>query len=82
MSLFKLHTDLTPKGDQPHAIKNLSEGILSNKKHQVLLGVTGSGKTFTMAHVIANTEKPSNSFEIRFSIVQDLPVLESPVSQT
>ena len=59
MSLFTLKTDFTPKGDQPAAIAELSKGILEGKKHQVLLGVTGSGKTFTMANVIANVQKPT-----------------------
>jgi len=59
MPPFKLISDFTPKGDQPNAIKALSNRILSNKKHNVLLGVTGSGKTFTMAHVIARVEKPT-----------------------
>ncbi|MDL2123761.1 MAG: excinuclease ABC subunit UvrB [Deltaproteobacteria bacterium] len=59
MSSFKLTLNFTPKGDQPDAIKALSEGVLSGKKHQVLLGVTGSGKTFTTAHVIAKVEKPT-----------------------
>jgi excinuclease ABC subunit B len=56
MSSFNLVSNFTPKGDQPDAIKALSKGILSGKKHQVLLGVTGSGKTFTIAHVIAKVE--------------------------
>ncbi|MFQ5989664.1 MAG: DEAD/DEAH box helicase family protein, partial [Candidatus Methylomirabilales bacterium] len=59
MSIFKLHRDLEPKGDQPRAIHELTEGILKDKKHQVLLGVTGSGKTFTMANVIAAIERPT-----------------------
>ncbi len=59
MNDFKLISDYTPKGGQPDAIKLLSSGIESGKKHQVLLGVTGSGKTFTMANVIANTGKPT-----------------------
>ncbi len=59
MSLFKLVSDFTPKGDQPKAIDELSHNILSGKRHHVLLGVTGSGKTFTMAHVIAKVEKPA-----------------------
>ncbi|MDI6796048.1 MAG: excinuclease ABC subunit UvrB [Desulfatibacillaceae bacterium] len=58
-SQFKIVSDFSPKGDQPQAIIALTEGILSGKRHQVLLGVTGSGKTFTMAHVIANTGRPS-----------------------
>ncbi|MEA1900895.1 MAG: excinuclease ABC subunit UvrB, partial [Thermodesulfobacteriota bacterium] len=59
MSSFNLTSNFTPKGDQPYAIESLSKGILSGKKHQVLLGVTGSGKTFTIAHVIAKVEKPT-----------------------
>jgi excinuclease ABC subunit B len=48
-----------PKGDQPNAIEALTSGVASGKKHQVLLGVTGSGKTFTMANIIANSGKPT-----------------------
>ncbi|MFH2043797.1 MAG: excinuclease ABC subunit UvrB [Pseudomonadota bacterium] len=59
MNSFKLISEYTPKGDQPEAIKSLSAGVESGEKHQVLLGVTGSGKTFTMANVIANTGKPT-----------------------
>jgi excinuclease ABC subunit B len=59
MSTFKLVTDFKPKGDQPAAVERLSQNILSGKRHHVLLGVTGSGKTFTMAHVIARVEKPT-----------------------
>ncbi|MBW1759123.1 MAG: excinuclease ABC subunit UvrB [Deltaproteobacteria bacterium] len=59
MSQFKLVSNFTPKGDQPGAIKALSKNILSGKEHQVLLGVTGSGKTFTMANVIAKVGKPT-----------------------
>ncbi|MCJ7615044.1 MAG: excinuclease ABC subunit UvrB, partial [Desulfobacterales bacterium] len=59
MPSFKLVLNFTPKGDQPYAIESLSKGVLSGKKHQVLLGVTGSGKTFTIAHVIAKVEKPT-----------------------
>ncbi|MFS8564239.1 MAG: excinuclease ABC subunit UvrB [Rhabdochlamydiaceae bacterium] len=57
--MFKLHTDMTPKGDQPEAIERLASGVLHDKKAQVLLGVTGSGKTFTMANVIAKVNKPT-----------------------
>jgi excinuclease ABC subunit B len=57
--MFKLVSDLEPCGDQPHAIQSLSEGVNEGLRHQVLLGVTGSGKTFTMAHVIALTQKPT-----------------------
>ncbi len=59
MDRFRLITTFTPKGDQPKAIKELTEGIKSGLKHQVLLGVTGSGKTFTIANVIANINKPT-----------------------
>jgi excinuclease ABC subunit B len=56
---FKLTSDFKPTGDQPKAIETLTEGILNNFNHQVLLGVTGSGKTFTIANVIANVNKPT-----------------------
>jgi excinuclease ABC subunit B len=56
---FKIVSSFSPKGDQPQAISALTQGVLSGKRHQVLLGVTGSGKTFSMAHVIANTGRPS-----------------------
>ncbi len=56
---FKLSSDYQPRGDQPQAISQLTEGIASGDKHQVLLGVTGSGKTFTMAKVIAQMNRPA-----------------------
>ncbi|MBI5299192.1 MAG: excinuclease ABC subunit UvrB [Deltaproteobacteria bacterium] len=59
MQKFQLTTDFTPKGDQPQAIEKLTEGVLKGKKDQVLLGVTGSGKTFSIVHVIANVNKPT-----------------------
>jgi len=59
MSVFKLVLDFVPKGDQPKAIEELVRGVEQGFKHQVLLGVTGSGKTYTMANVIARTGKPS-----------------------
>ncbi len=59
MDRFELVTDLTPKGDQPEAIQALTEGLLAGKKFQTLLGVTGSGKTFAMACVIANVNRPA-----------------------
>ena len=52
-------SDYKPAGDQPQAIKALTEGVAKHEREQVLLGVTGSGKTFTMAHVIANTQRPA-----------------------
>ena len=59
MSIFKLNCDFKPRGDQPRAIQQLTEGVLKDRRHQVLLGVTGSGKTFTMANVIAAIERPT-----------------------
>ena len=56
---FKLISPNTPKGDQPNAIKNLLKGLKSNEREQVLLGVTGSGKTFTMANVIQEYNAPT-----------------------
>jgi excinuclease ABC subunit B len=56
---FKLEAPYEPAGDQPTAINDLTEGILGGEKHQVLLGVTGSGKTFTVANVIQNVQKPT-----------------------
>jgi excinuclease ABC subunit B len=56
---FRLHSEFTPAGDQPQAIEELCEGIARGERDQVLLGVTGSGKTFTMAHVIARTGRPA-----------------------
>ncbi|MFY8132463.1 MAG: DEAD/DEAH box helicase family protein, partial [Bacteroidia bacterium] len=55
---FKLVTPFSPTGDQPSAIKQLVEGIDQGDPHQVLLGVTGSGKTFTMANIIQQTQRP------------------------
>ena len=57
--MFKLNTKYTPSGDQPKAIKQLTDGINDGLMHQTLLGVTGSGKTFTMAHVINNLNRPA-----------------------
>ena len=56
---FKLVTNYKPTGDQPSAIKQLVEGIRENKKFQVLLGATGTGKTFTVSNVIAEVNKPT-----------------------
>jgi excinuclease ABC subunit B len=56
---FKLEAPYEPAGDQPTAINDLTEGILGGEKHQVLLGVTGSGKTFTVANVIQHVQKPT-----------------------
>ena len=59
MAEFKLKSDFSPAGDQPSAIESLSNGVLGGKKEQVLLGITGSGKTFTMANVIQKIKKPT-----------------------
>ena len=56
---FKIHSEYKPSGDQPQAIKQLVEGLEEGLSDQVLLGVTGSGKTFTMAHVIETTQRPA-----------------------
>ena len=57
--MFKLVSKYTPSGDQPQAIDALVKGINEGKKHQVLLGATGTGKTFTIANVIASVNKPT-----------------------
>ena len=57
--MFKLHSEYKPTGDQPQAINQLVKGIEEGKKFQTLLGVTGSGKTFTMANIIEKTQKPT-----------------------
>lgn len=59
MSRFILESRFKPSGDQPEAIDALVKGVLENQKHQVLLGVTGSGKTFTMANIIEKTQRPT-----------------------
>ncbi len=56
---FILHSKFKATGDQPEAIEKLTSGVLNGNKEQVLLGVTGSGKTFTMANIIANVNKPT-----------------------
>ena len=59
MTEFRVHADFEPMGDQPKAIETLAEGVLSGKKCQTLMGVTGSGKTFTMAKLIEKVQKPT-----------------------
>jgi excinuclease ABC subunit B len=59
MSLFKIHSDFQPAGDQPQAIRELVDGLLKNERDQVLLGATGTGKTFTMAHIIQELQRPA-----------------------
>ena len=60
--MFKLHSNFKPAGDQPTAIKQLVAGLLANKKEQVLLGATGTGKTFTISNVIAEVNRPTLVF--------------------
>ena len=75
---FKLTSKYKPTGDQPEAIKQLTEGIEQDVPAQVLLGVTGSGKTFTVANVIANVNKPTlilshnKTLAAQFCTVQDI----------
>ncbi len=59
MAQFELVSDYQPRGDQPQAIHELTAGIERGDRHQVLLGVTGSGKTFTMANVINQMQRPT-----------------------
>ena len=59
MAKFKLVSKYQPTGDQPQAIRQLTDGIFSGVKEQTLLGVTGSGKIFTMANIINNVQKPT-----------------------
>ena len=59
MDKFKLVSKYKPTGDQPEAIQKLTDGLIKGYKDQTLLGVTGSGKTFTMANVIANVNRPT-----------------------
>lgn len=59
MAKFKLSAEYKPMGDQPKAIAQLTDGLVTGQKHQTLLGVTGSGKTFTMANLIQNSQKPT-----------------------
>jgi len=58
MGIFKLHSDYKPSGDQPEAVKKLADGLEKGHRYQTLLGVTGSGKTFTMANVISRFDRP------------------------
>ena len=56
---FKIHSKYLPSGDQPKAIKQLTDGLIAGDDAQTLLGITGSGKTFTIANVIAQVQKPT-----------------------
>ena len=59
MSVFKLKSQYEPSGDQPRAIKELVSGIKNDEEYQILLGITGSGKTFTMANIIKEIQRPT-----------------------
>jgi len=59
MNRFILHSEYSPTGDQPQAIDRLSAGVDTGERFQTLMGVTGSGKTFTMANIIANANRPT-----------------------
>jgi excinuclease ABC subunit B len=59
MKKFQIKSNFKPTGDQPEAIHQLSSGIINGDKYQTLLGVTGSGKTFTVANVIQNVQRPT-----------------------
>src|SRR3954453_23008099 len=59
MSDFEVVSEYQPQGDQPAAIEKLAAGVLAGKKFQTLMGVTGSGKTFSMAHTIAKVNRPT-----------------------
>ena len=56
---FQVNSEYQPKGDQPQAIEKLTQGILEDERYQTLLGVTGSGKTFTVANVIEKVQRPT-----------------------
>src|SRR5256885_9894263 len=56
---FRLHSDYKPRGDQARALEQLTRGVRDAEKHQVLLGVTGSGKTYTVAKLIENAQRPA-----------------------
>ena len=59
MAEFRIHSDFNPRGDQPKAIQELNGGLIRGDNHQVLLGITGSGKTFTLANVIEKVQRPT-----------------------
>ena len=80
-SPFKLTTQFEPKGDQPQAIQQLMKGLEDNEKHQVLLGITGSGKTFTVANVIAKHGKPALLYDLKCAGSQAYLRLASEVIQ-
>ena len=76
MADFMLHSEYSPTGDQPEAIKTIVENFKNGKKHQTLLGVTGSGKTFTMANVIKALGENFKSDEILLSLMSQFTPTE------
>ena len=66
---FRLQSDYKPSGDQPQAIKTLVDGVEKKHKHQVLLGITGSGKTFSMANVVQQLKRPTLVIAHRLSTI-------------
>ena len=82
MAKFKLVSKYQPTGDQPSAIRQLTDGVFSGVKEQTLLGVTGSGKTFTMANIIQNVQKPTMKYTILYRtliIISQRPILLQPI---
>ena len=80
---FILHSDFKPSGDQPQAIEKLVENLEDGLAHQTLLGVTGSGKTFTIANVIATLNRPASNIAGRFNVAMTfaiVKVLPDPVT--
>ena len=79
---FEVVSKFKPTGDQPQAIENLSKGFIDGKKFQTLLGVTGSGKTFTMANIIEKLNKPTLIKLSRLSFIMSLRnfFLKTPLS--
>ena len=75
MADFKVESKFSPTGDQPTAISELSDGLNNNVAHQTLLGVTGSGKTYTVAKVIEEVQKPT----LVISLMTSLPKLVTPL---
>ena len=74
---FHLNSSYKPAGDQPAAIQDLTNGILEGERYQTLLGVTGSGKTFTMANVIQNVQRPTLVITHNKTLVAQLTVIQT-----
>ena len=72
-SVFKIHSAYQPAGDQPAAIRELLAGLGQDRRFQTLLGVTGSGKTFSIAHVIAGYGRPALVIYISVTFLKNLP---------